>query len=242
LSGTGILLPISSVSSRSSKTTESSFFFLPKPHSMSTKRTVASKSEWAELENSPAPGKGGAVDLPFDLSLGMAEIRKQSTEMGNVFDMLQTPQIFTEPASQIRGGRNYFQSICYAVCAQQVADSAAKTMYSNLEKICENNIAPDIVLRLVGFVDASDNDLGSQKGVVKACKNFETTRSNMKTSKAKLVAIVGVSANWMEIEKELTAIPMNEETLRSALTKVTGVGKWTVDMLMLFKFRLPDVW
>jgi DNA-3-methyladenine glycosylase II len=61
-------------------------------------------------------------------------------------------------------------------------------------------------------------------------------------SNAKVSYVKNTAAFWLEEklnEKEL--IQKNEEEIISILTKIKGVGRWTVEMLLMFSMGKPDV-
>ncbi|GMH81531.1 hypothetical protein TrST_g5586 [Triparma strigata] len=192
------------------------------------------KRKWAELQD--------GSDLPFDLNVAMSTVRA-SPEMMSVVDLFGIPQLYTKSLDEIRGGKDYYESIVHAIVSQQIADAAARTMYSNVEKLCApKGITPSRILDIVGFCGKDGDSLKKRDEVKAVCKKFEPTRKAAGLSEAKLVAMVGVAAKWGELEEELERDPIDEVTLREKLLAVNGVGAWTVDMLMLFKFRLADVW
>lgn len=196
------------------------------------------KSEWVELQDGSDIPDGS---LPFDMNEALSTL-SVSPQMTSVLNTHKIPQLYSKSPSEVRGGKDYYESIVYAIVSQQIADAGARTMYSNIEQQCAPKITPRSILDIVGFAGQEGDSLKKRNEVIAVCKNFESTRKAAGLSAAKLVAMVGVAAKWGELEKELERDPIDEVTLREKLISVNGVGAWTVDMLMLFKFRLADVW
>jgi 3-methyladenine DNA glycosylase/8-oxoguanine DNA glycosylase len=63
-------------------------------------------------------------------------------------------------------------------------------------------------------------------------------------SRAKMVAIrdlaekteAGLVPTWAQLRK------LEDEAIIERLTQVRGVGRWTVEMLLIFRLGRPDVW
>ncbi|GMI50754.1 hypothetical protein TeGR_g6976 [Tetraparma gracilis] len=196
---------------------------------------VRTKADWHELQDSD-----GDPSLPFSLPSAM-KLTNKSPEMSEILSEFGPPLLFTSPPSSARAARTHFQSLCYTIFSQQVADSAAASMYAKFEKAYPDP-TPGAVLASVGWTGGSALP-AKRKDIVAACSSFESVRGDViGTSGGKLASIVGAAVLWPELDALLGAEPVDCEALRGKLVSINGIGGWTVDMVLLFKFRLPDIW
>jgi DNA-3-methyladenine glycosylase II len=115
----------------------------------------------------------------------------------------------------------HFESLVSSVISQQLATAAAATIHERLVKLCKGSVTPRRVVKL------SDEQL-REIGV----------------SGAKSRTIKGIAA--VALDK---SIPINEidqihddQEIFDALTSIWGVGRWTVEMFMMFQLGRLDVW
>jgi DNA-3-methyladenine glycosylase II len=123
-------------------------------------------------------------------------------------------------------GRNepsetHFQSLVSSDNSQQLETKAAATIHERLVKQCKGSITPRKVVKL------SDEQL-REIGV----------------SGAKTRTIKGIASAALD-----KSIPINEidqihddQEIFDALTSIWGVGRWTVEMFMMFQLGRLDVW
>jgi DNA-3-methyladenine glycosylase II len=115
----------------------------------------------------------------------------------------------------------HFESLVSSVISQQLATKAAATIHERLVKQCKGVITPRKVVKL------SDEQL-REIGV----------------SGAKSRTIKGIATAALD-----KSIPINEidqihddQEIFNALTSIWGVGRWTVEMFMMFQLGRLDVW
>jgi len=115
----------------------------------------------------------------------------------------------------------HFESLVSSVISQQLATKAAATIHERLVKQCKGVITPRKVMKL------SDEQL-REIGV----------------SGAKSRTIKGIATAALD-----KSIPINEidqihddQEIFDALTSIWGVGRWTVEMFMMFQLGRLDVW
>jgi DNA-3-methyladenine glycosylase II len=115
--------------------------------------------------------------------------------------------------------RNYFYSLINAIIGQQLsgfaADSISKRFfiyYNNKPKAGEILLTPDTVLRNLG--------LSSQK--IKYIKDLS----------------LRISSGELNLKK-VSALTDNE--IINELTRIKGIGVWTVQMFLIFTLNRPDV-
>ena len=125
-------------------------------------------------------------------------------------------------ALEIESGRTPFQSLVNAVAHQQLHGKAAQTILGRFRGLFGGRFpgpqaldkVTDEQLRAVGF------------------------------SRAKTAAIRDIAektlAGVVPGSKAIAALP--DEEIIERLTQVRGVGRWTVEMLLIFTLGRPDVW
>lgn len=114
-----------------------------------------------------------------------------------------------------------FESLISSVISQQLATKAAATIHSRLVKQCKGQITPRKLVRLTP-------DQLREIGV----------------SGAKARTIQGISEAVID-----KSIPINEidlihddKQIYEVLTSLWGVGRWTVEMFMMFQLGRLDIW
>jgi len=118
--------------------------------------------------------------------------------------------------------RSPFQSLVLAVAHQQLHAAAANTILGRFKKLFPGRRFP----RPEDLAAVSDDQ-------IRAC-GF---------SRAKIQAIRDIAEKTLSgvvpTARELAKLPDEEIILR--LTQVRGVGRWTVEMLLIFQLGRPDV-
>jgi DNA-3-methyladenine glycosylase II len=122
---------------------------------------------------------------------------------------------------RIEPTETHFESLVSSVISQQLATKAAATIHERLVKQCKGAVTPRKVVKL------SDEQL-REIGV----------------SGAKSRTIKGIATAALD-----KSIPINEidqihddQEIFDALTSIWGVGRWTVEMFMMFQLGRLDVW
>jgi DNA-3-methyladenine glycosylase II len=122
---------------------------------------------------------------------------------------------------RIEPTETHFESLVSSVISQQLATKAAATIHERLVKQCKGAVTPRKVVNL------SDEQL-REIGV----------------SGAKSRTIKGIATAALD-----KSIPINEidqihddQEIFEALTSIWGVGRWTVEMFMMFQLGRLDVW
>ena len=116
---------------------------------------------------------------------------------------------------------SHFESLVSSVISQQLATKAAATIHDRLVKLCKGSVTPR---KLVKLSDEQLREIG--------------------VSGAKTRTIKGISSAALD-----KSIPINEidqihddQEIFDALTSIWGVGRWTVEMFMMFQLGRLDVW
>ena len=107
-----------------------------------------------------------------------------------------------------------------AICHQQLAGKAARTIHGRFIEAVGRDVSPENVLCL-----------------------SESTLRAAGLSGNKLGAIRDLATKIQSGELEVHDLEMrSDEEIVSRLTLVKGIGEWTAHMYLMFRLRRPDVW
>lgn len=142
------------------------------------------------------------------------EIAKSDNRFATVVDKSELCDIGTSNPE-----RSHFESLVSTVISQQLATAAARTIKQRFVLQC-GKITPKNVSRL----------------------EFDQLRgAGLSGSKAKTIQGLAMAAINKEIDfKNLH--DLNDEDLYRNLTKLWGIGPWTVDMFMMFQLGRLNIW
>ena len=128
-----------------------------------------------------------------------------------------------EPFSrEVRLERPIFESLAAAICSQQLSTKAAATIFGRFKALfVDERPLPE---QLVKFTDAQLRAVGLSEAKTKAVRDLA-----QKT-------IEGI------VPSDEAAMKLSDDELVERLTKVRGIGRWSVEMMLMFRYRRPDVW
>ena len=124
-----------------------------------------------------------------------------------------------EPVRPPPSNGNVFQALVRAVIYQRSSEASGSTVYSRLEEIAGGKLAPAKILPLtVGRI----------------------RKAGMSNAKATYVRNL---AEWFDANpKTAKRLPsMTDDEVISALTSISGIGLWTVNVLLIFNLGRLDV-
>jgi len=113
-----------------------------------------------------------------------------------------------------------YQSLVRAVIAQQVSTAAAKTITGRLVIKCEGSIAPE----RVGALSA------------KQLQSVGLTGAKVRTLSELTAAALSGEINFRRFAN------MSDEEIIQELVPLFGIGRWTVEMFLIFHLGRLDVW
>jgi DNA-3-methyladenine glycosylase II len=118
--------------------------------------------------------------------------------------------------------RSPFQSLVLAVAHQQLHSAAANTILTRFRKLFPNRKFP----RPEDLANVAD-------GQIRAC-GF---------SLAKIKAIRDIAEKTLAgvVPTTRQIVKLSDDEIIARLTEVRGVGRWTVEMLLIFQLARPDV-
>jgi 3-methyladenine DNA glycosylase/8-oxoguanine DNA glycosylase len=121
----------------------------------------------------------------------------------------------------LAAARSTFDVLAESIVYQQLNGRAAETIYTRL---CA--LFPRKRIRPQAIVDATDELLRSA-GI----------------SRNKMLALRDLSARTLDgsVPSIANLLGMTDEAIVESLVKVRGIGRWTVEMLLIFRLGRPDV-
>ncbi len=113
-----------------------------------------------------------------------------------------------------------FAALARAIVYQQLAGAAARTIHGRVVEAVGGEVLPDAILA------TSEEDLRGAG-----------------LSAAKHAALVDLATRVAERDVVLDDLDrLDDDAVKTRLTRVRGVGPWTADMFLMFTLRRPDVW
>jgi DNA-3-methyladenine glycosylase II len=114
---------------------------------------------------------------------------------------------------------NVFQSLVRAVIYQRSSEASGSTVYSHLQKIAGGRLTPTRILSLLAQ---------------------EIRKAGLSRSKASYILNLAV---WFDANPKIARkLPsMSNDEVISSLTSISGVGLWTVNVLLVFNLGRLDV-
>ena len=115
-----------------------------------------------------------------------------------------------------------FQALARAIAHQQLHASAAEAIFGRFVNMFGDGSfpTPEKVLRIR---DTKLRAIGFSMGKIAALKDLATK------------TIEGVVPDWRTLQR------LDDEEIIARLTQVRGIGRWTVEMLLIFRLGRPDV-
>ena len=107
-----------------------------------------------------------------------------------------------------------------AICHQQLAGKAARTIHGRFIEAVGRDVSPDNVLRLS---ESTMRAAGLSGNKMRAIRDLATK----------------IKSGELEVHDLETK---SDEEIVSRLTLVKGIGEWTAHMFLIFRLHRPDVW
>ncbi len=122
--------------------------------------------------------------------------------------------------SRARPRRTHFAELARAICFQQLAGAAARTIHGRFEVALDGEVTPERVLALP----------------------VETMRA-AGLSGNKTASIRDLAEKVLAGDVELDRVAkLSDEKIVEELTLVRGIGRWTAEMFLMFQLGRLDVW
>jgi DNA-3-methyladenine glycosylase II len=157
----------------------------------------------------------------------MARVRRELLEAADALsagDPAMRKIIHAAGPPDIRRGRpkrTHFAELARAVCYQQLAGAAARTIHGRFEALFKNNQpTPEATLKLP-----------------------VTKLRGAGLSGAKAASIRDLAEKIIAGDVELDRVGrLSNDDLLAELTRVRGIGRWTAEMFLIFQLGRLDVW
>lgn len=144
------------------------------------------------------------------------------------------PLIAAHGTPQLRRGRHAFQSLSRAIIYQQISGKAAGSIYKKFVGLFGITIEGDIDW------ENPQHQLFPTPELVLA--EPDTCLRSAGLSLSKITYLKDLARHFAEGHiDELQLITMDTEALIPYLTRVKGIGVWTVHMFLIFTLNRPDV-
>lgn len=156
---------------------------------------------------------------PYDVARAVRELRRADKALAAVIDRSGDRRPSIEPLS--RDGHSVFEALGRAIVYQQLSGRAAGAIHRKYAALFpDHKPTPE---HLVKLADAKVRAAG--------------------LSGAKLAAIRDLAKKSLagEVPTLAKMKSMEDEAIVDALTRVRGIGPWTVHMLLIFRLGRPDV-
>lgn len=115
--------------------------------------------------------------------------------------------------------KNIYEALLTAIVSQQLSVKAADTIWSRVETLLSGDLSPQNIL---GTPDNKMREAGM--------------------SWAKIKYIKGIAEAFLSgLIEEKSISKLSDEEVVIELTKLKGVGQWTVEMLLIFTLGRPDI-
>ena len=167
-----------------------------------------------KARNRFAPGK--ASGLAFDAAAAVRHLAKNDETLGR---LMKTVGPF---GIEIRGMQDPFGSLAESIVYQQLTGKAAATIYGRVAAL----YLPKRRLRPEDVLATPDEKLRSAG-----------------LSGAKTAALKDLAAKTIDGTVPAMAVlaKLDDDTIVERLTEVRGIGRWTVEMMLMFRLGRPDV-
>ena len=155
-----------------------------------------------------------AHNLPFDANAAARELAKKDKKLAALIERSGPVRIKLDPMLSL------FDTLARAIVYQQLAGAAARTIHGRFRALIDGTDPPDALLNLT---DALLRSAGISTNRGKALRDLA-----QRTITGELPAIDALSS-------------MTDDEIIESLTRVRGIGPWTVEMLLIFRLGRPDV-
>ncbi|HLI21630.1 MAG TPA: methylated-DNA--[protein]-cysteine S-methyltransferase [Stellaceae bacterium] len=182
---------------------------------------LATKLKLLSLEAAAAEGAAALFEgdgvLPFDAAFAMDYLRDADPALGRLFDTIGPFRM------QIRRAPSIFIALAEAIVYQQLNGKAAASIFARLRALYPRAHQAPTAAQILKTSDQKLRGVGLSRSKLLSLKDL-----------AKRDAAGAIP--------DLAAVnQMENEAIIEQLTQVRGIGRWTVEMLLIFRLGRPDV-
>jgi len=180
----------------------------------------------APLPPAPPPPVLPALSSPGELAAALSHLQAADPLLAAVIASTEAPTFAATPSLPA------FHSLARSILYQQLAPSAADAIYARF-------------LALLPSASAAAANVAADAVTVTPAAVLALAAADLRTigvSGRKASYLHDLAARFAAGELSDSAVAaMDEAALLAELTKVRGVGEWTVHMFMIFSLHRPDV-
>lgn len=181
---------------------------------------VLTKQRLLDLEGvSTAPRQAslfaGAAELPFDAAEALRHLAEVDAPLGAHIARVGDLRL------RLKHSEGTFAALAESIVYQQLSGAAAATIFGRLRKVYpRGELDPR---RVLATEDVALREAGLSRAKVESLRDLAAR------------AVAGEVPPLAELAR------MDDEAIVERLTRVRGVGRWTVEMLLIFRLGRPDV-
>jgi 3-methyladenine DNA glycosylase/8-oxoguanine DNA glycosylase len=153
---------------------------------------------------------------PIDWAAACRELSARDPALGAVIERVGGDGFISRPS------RSTFESLTHSIVYQQLSGKAAETIFGRFRALYDEENFP-------------------QPETVIATPHRKLRGAGLSEAKARSIRDLAEHAARGEIPDVPELRRMTPETIVERLTVVRGIGRWTVEMLLLFRIGHPDV-
>jgi methylated-DNA-[protein]-cysteine S-methyltransferase len=181
---------------------------------------VATKLRLLSIEAESAngePGPDGDGELGFDAGAALEHLRGADRALGRLIDSVGPLRLRLDRAASV------FLALAEAIVYQQLTARAAATIFARVRALFPRGHEGPTAQQILR---ASDEKLRAAG-----------------LSRAKLLALRDLARRSVagELPSLAEVRDMDDEAIVERLSQVRGIGRWTVEMLLIFRLGRPDV-
>lgn len=192
-----------------------------KPGGFSANGGVATKARMLALEGGPRGSEltlfGGGGELSFDTGKAVSHLKAADRTLGRLIDGVGPFTMRLETTTSL------FAALSQSIVYQQLTGKAAATIFGRVKEVCGHRGSGPTAERVLATPDDTLRAAGLSRAKVLSLKDLAG-----KTEAGKLPTL-----------KEIHE--MDDEAIIVRLTKVRGIGRWSAEMLLMFRLGRPDV-
>lgn len=152
--------------------------------------------------------------LDFDPRIALRELRRDPVLARLI---RRTGPFLLEPEPCV----SPFAALAESITFQQLNGKAAASIFARLKGLYRGPLIPQ---RILDTDDEALRGAGLSRAKIAALRDL-----SLKTQE-------GLVPGWAELRR------LEDETILERLTQVRGVGRWTVEMLLIFRLGRGDIW
>jgi methylated-DNA-[protein]-cysteine S-methyltransferase len=193
-----------------------------KPGGFSAHGGLDTKAKMLAIEGVPLPGRESgslfesAGALPFDAGRAVSEIKEADPKLGRLIDRVGPLRL------KLKDTESAFAALAESIVYQQLSGKAAATIFGRVRALFpgKRGFSPRAVL-------AAPEESLRAAGL--SANKYRALRDLAEKAEAGIVPTLAALSR------------LDDDAIVERLTQVRGIGRWTVEMLLIFRLGRPDV-